>query len=158
MSRLAEGAMTSGGIQIERVRESSAWFGEALQRLVPLLGSGRHAPPAEDVEAMLADPQVHVLAARLPDPDRRVVGMVCLVFYRVPTGMRARIEDLVVAEEGRNAGVGRLLMESAVRAARDAGAHVVDLTCNPRREAANRLYARLGFERWETNVYRLVLD
>lgn len=104
----------------------------------------------------LANPASTVMIAR-EDPRGRVIGMITLVLYNVLTGTRARIEDLVVEPRSRGSGVGRQLVEAAVAQARAAGADVVDLTSNPQREAANRLYLRLGFVHWHTNVYRLPL-
>jgi ribosomal protein S18 acetylase RimI-like enzyme len=79
--------------------------------------------------------------------------MLTLVVYRVPTGIRARIEDVVVDEAMRGKGIGEALMRHALHMAREAGADGVALTSNPRREAANRLYQRLGFHPWQTNLY-----
>jgi ribosomal protein S18 acetylase RimI-like enzyme len=83
-----------------------------------------------------------------------IVGTTTLVLFRIPTGMRAWIEDVVVAESARGAGVGEALTLAALERAADAGARTVDLTSRPSRGAANRLYTRLGFELRETNVYR----
>jgi ribosomal protein S18 acetylase RimI-like enzyme len=82
------------------------------------------------------------------------VGTLTLVLFRIPTAMRAWIEDVVVDESARGAGVGEALTLAALERAADAGARTVDLTSRPSREAANRLYTRLGFELRETNVYR----
>ena len=84
--------------------------------------------------------------------------MVALVFYDVPTGRRARIEDLGVLETHRGGGVGEALMRKAMSVARQERAHVLDLTSNPSRTEANGLYRKLGFQLWETNVYRLTMD
>jgi len=83
-----------------------------------------------------------------------VVGSLTLVLFRVPTGVRAWIEDVVVDESSRGTGVGEALVREALSRAAAAGARSVDLTSRPGREAANRLYRRLGFEMRETNVYR----
>ena len=80
------------------------------------------------------------------------------MLFRIPTGVRAWIEDVVVDETARGAGVGAALNEFALEHARQAGAKTVDLTSRPSREAANRLYQRLGFVERETNVYRYTLD
>ena len=77
-----------------------------------------------------------------------------LAMFDIPTGRRAWIEDVVVDEDARGQGVGRLLNERALEIAKDAGAKTVDLTSRPSREAANRLYKRIGFEQRDTNVYR----
>ncbi len=89
--------------------------------------------------------------------DGAIVGSLTLVLVRIPTGIRAIIEDVVVDEQVRGQGVGRLLNEAALALARDAGAVTVDLTSRPSREAANRLYLRLGFVIRDTNVFRYTL-
>jgi GNAT superfamily N-acetyltransferase len=108
------------------------------------------------LQSTLADPAVTVFVAR-SDDDGRIEGMLSLIRYSVPTGSRARIEDLVVEPRARGRGLGRALVEEAVRNARSTGCDVIDLTSNPSRESANRLYLRLSFQRWPTNVYRLLL-
>jgi len=77
--------------------------------------------------------------------------------FRIPTGIRAWIEDVVVDSEARGHGVGEALNKEALRYAKDNGAITVDLTSRPSREAANRLYQRLGFQLRDTNVYRFTL-
>ena len=150
------GGTPGGEFSIERVTRLSPDLGEALARLMPQLSPGRPVPGEDDLAAMLADDRLHLLVARLG--DGAIQGMLSLVFYRVPTGMRARIEDVVVAEPLRGRGLGKALLVRAMQVAREAGAHVLDLTSNPSRAAANALYVRLGFQLWNTNVYRKVLD
>ena len=82
-----------------------------------------------------------------------VLGMLTLIVYRVPTGIRAWIHDVVVDETARGRGVGEALATEALRLAEAAGAISIELTTRQEREAANRLYRRLGFEQRETNVY-----
>jgi ribosomal protein S18 acetylase RimI-like enzyme len=72
--------------------------------------------------------------------------------------VRAWIEDVVVDESARGRGVGEALNREALDRARGLGAKTVDLTSRPSREAANRLYQRLGFEPRETNIYRYSLE
>ncbi len=127
-----------------------------MSRLVPQLSPGREPPSEAEWSALLSDDRVHLFVAR--SCDGAIQGAVALVFYRVPTGLRARIEDLVVSQSQRGLGLGMALMLRAMEAAREAQAHVLDLTSNPSRREANALYVRLGFRRWETNVYRKVLD
>jgi len=92
------------------------------------------------------------------DVDGRIVGTLTLAVFRIPTGVRAWIEDVVVDDGARGKGVGDALVDAAVIKARAAGAKTVDLTSRPSREAANRLYVRKGFELRTTNVYRIVVD
>jgi ribosomal protein S18 acetylase RimI-like enzyme len=96
-----------------------------------------------------------VLVARL---DGAIVGTLTLVTFRIPTGVRAWIEDVVVDDVARGHGVGDLLNRFALDLARAKGAKTVDLTSRPSREAANRLYQRIGFEPRDTNVYRYSLE
>src|SRR6201992_167105 len=123
----------------------------AVNRLTPQLA--RSAPPltAEGLKQIVAWDGNRLLIARSGD---QVVGMLTLVTFPIPTGLRAWIEDVVVDETARGQGVGAALTEEAVRRARTVGARTVDLTSRPTRQAANRLYERLGFELRETNAYR----
>jgi ribosomal protein S18 acetylase RimI-like enzyme len=95
-----------------------------------------------------------VLVARV---DGRIAGSLTLAMFRIPTGLRAWIEDVVVDGDARGNGVGEALNSFAIEEARKRGAVTVDLTSRPSREAANRLYQRLGFVARDTNVYRFTL-
>jgi ribosomal protein S18 acetylase RimI-like enzyme len=90
--------------------------------------------------------------------DGDITGMLSLVMFPLPSGLRARIEDVVVDESARGRGVGAGLTREAVRLARSAGARTVDLNSRPSRAAANRLYERLGFEPRESRVYHLAAN
>jgi len=144
------------GLTIERARAVTPDLVRAMADLIPALSPQRPPPDATQLQAILDDERLHLFLAR--DPQGTVAGSITLILYRVPTGLRARIEDLVVSPRHRGLGLGRALMERAMLAARQAHAHVLDLTSNPSRLEANQLYLSLGFMRWETNVYRKVLD
>jgi ribosomal protein S18 acetylase RimI-like enzyme len=107
-------------------------------------------PTRPQLDELLAQPGVELLAAV---DDGQLLGMLTLVVYRIPSGVKARIEAVVVDESARGRGVGEALTREAIGRAVAAGAQRVELTSRPAREAANRLYPRLGFERIETNVY-----
>lgn len=138
-----------------RVEEATAVSDELVAAVAALVGqlsaSARPPTPAQ-LRAIVVSPASRLLLARAV--DGRIVGMLTLVLFPIPTGVRAWIEDVVVDAAARGQGVGALLTGEALRLARAAGARTVDLTSRPGREAANRLYAKLGFERRETNVYR----
>ena len=104
---------------------------------------------------MITSPASDVLIARLNDT---VVATLTLVTFRIPTGVRAWIEDVVVDDAARGHGVGETLNRFAVELARSKGASTVDLTSRPSREAANRLYQRIGFQPRDTNVYRFTVE
>ena len=97
-----------------------------------------------------------LLAVDRSDGDA-VLGSLTLAWFRIPTGVRAWIEDVVVDADARGRGVGELLNRVAIDRARLLGAKTVDLTSRPKREAANRLYQRIGFVARDTNVYRFEL-
>jgi ribosomal protein S18 acetylase RimI-like enzyme len=97
-----------------------------------------------------------ILIAR--SADGTIVGSMTLVMFAIPTGLRAWIEDVVVDGDARGMGVGQIINDRALEIAREAGVTTVDLTSRPSREAANRLYQRMGFVARETNVYRYTFD
>ena len=138
-------------VEITEATAATAELVEAFERLTPQLSSSNPPPSAEALEAVAAADATRLLVAR---SDGQIVGSLTLVLVRIPTGLRAIIEDVVVDERSRGQGVGRALNEHALEMARDAGAVTVDLTSRPSREAANRLYLSLGFEVRDTNVYR----
>ncbi len=123
----------------------------AFERLIPQLSSS-NPPPTEEELTLIAESEASILL--LAEEDGVIYGSLTLVLFRIPTGVRAWIEDVVVDDAARGKGVGRLLNEAALDRAREAGATTVDLTSRPSREAANRLYKRIGFEQRSTNVYR----
>ena len=102
---------------------------------------------------MVASPATTLFVAREGD-DGPIVGILTLIVFRIPSGVRAWIEDVIVSEAARGQGCGEALNRAALAAAAAAGARTVDLTSRPHREAANRLYQRLGFIKRDTNVYR----
>ena len=133
----------TAGVPTEELRES-------LARLLPQLSSSP-PPDAEQLAALVQDPGSVVFVARL---DGLIVGCLTLVIYRIPTGVKAWIEDVVVDEAARGHGIGELLNRAALDEARRRGITGVSLTSRQSREAANRLYQRIGFTQRQTNVYR----
>jgi ribosomal protein S18 acetylase RimI-like enzyme len=136
---------------VERVTESTPELVDAFAHLLPQLSPGREVPDLDDVAEMLAATGANMFVAR--DADGTILGALMLLVYRIPSGVKARIDDVVVDGAARGRGVGEALTREAMRFAADNGVRIVELTSNPTREAANRLYRRVGFERRETNVY-----
>ena len=123
----------------------------AFAELIPQLSSSSAPPTAAELAAIVESPDAVLYVARVDD---RIVGSLTLAFYRIPTGLKAWIEDVVVSEAARGHGVGEALNRAAIAEAAHRGAKNVSLTSRSSREAANRLYQRLGFENYDTNVYR----
>lgn len=128
----------------------------AFTRLVHQLSRTSPPPTIDDLKDMVEAPGTRLLLAI--DDGGHIAGSLTLVVFRIPTGVRAWIEDVVVDDGARRQGIGAALIQHAQRLAAEAGARTVDLTSRPSREAANRLYTKLGFERRDTNVYRLELE
>ena len=137
-------------MNVEPVDTADDELAAAVARLVPQLSASRTPPTREQLVSLVEQPGATLLVAR---DGGEILGMLTLVVYRLPTGLRARVEDVVVDGSARGRGVGEALTRVALERATAAGAAVVELTSAPSREAANRLYPRLGFERRETNVY-----
>ena len=144
-----------GGVNVEEVAAVTDELVAAFARLIPQLSRSAPAPTPDELSAIVASPATALLVAR--GDDGTIVGSLTLVLFRIPTGVRAWIEDVVVDESVRGSGVGEVLNREALRLAAAAGAVTVDLTSRPSREAANRLYKRLGFVERDTNIYRYEL-
>lgn len=140
-------------VSVEEVAAPTGDVLASLRRLLPQLSQTAAPLEADELADLCSSAASILLVAR--DDDGGIVGSLTLAVFRVPTGVRAWIEDVVVDEAARGQGVGAALVEAAVTRAAEAGARSVDLTSRPSREAANRLYRRLGFEVRQTNVYRL---
>lgn len=140
-------------MEIEKVTEPTEELYLALERLIPLLGVHKVKPTWDEFCALVRSEASLLLVARDPDASNAIVGFLCLTIYRVPTGIRSIIEDVVVDEKMRGRGIGKALVGRAIELARDAGASGISLTSNPQREAANRLYQSMGFELRKTNPY-----
>lgn len=138
------------------MEEVTAELVDAFARLVPQLSSSSPPPDEVVLREIVASPATVLLVALDRDAAGAdaIVGSLTLALFRIPTGLRAWIEDVVVEGTARGRGVGEALNRMALRVAAERGARSVDLTSRPSREAANRLYRRLGFEARDTNVYR----
>jgi len=141
-------------LRVEPVQTADAKIIDACHRLIPQLSSSSQAITRSELEEIISSDATVMFAAQLGDD---VVGLLTLAIFRIPTGVRAWIEDVVVDESARGKGVGEALNQAALAEAKRRGAKTVDLTSRPSREAANRLYQRIGFVRRDTNVYRFDL-
>lgn len=144
-------------MHVEKVSQLTDEIFAAVQRLVPLLGSHKPKPSWDDLTLLLDSGTSTLLLARYPASDSPIAGMLTLALYRVPTGGRSIVEDLVVDRACRNKGVAKALLQAAAEIAREAGANGMALTSNPQRVEANRLYLSMGFQKRETNAYFLPL-
>jgi ribosomal protein S18 acetylase RimI-like enzyme len=142
-------------MQIDIVTQADAELYEAFQRLVPQLTDNNPPPSLDDLADLVRDAASTLMVAR--NAEGEIVGALTLSVYRVPTGVRSIIEDVIVDNAARGQGIGEALMQRAIELAREKGAKNISLTSNPLREAANRLYLRVGFKKRETNAYQIKL-
>jgi len=140
-------------MQIEKVDEVTEEIFIAVQRLVPYLGIHKPIPSRDELVALVASGSSTLFIARTVESPGEVIGMLSISVYRVPTGIRSIVEDVVVDGSFRRQGVAKALLERAILHARQAGASNVSLTSSPQREAANHLYQSMGFRKRETNAY-----
>jgi ribosomal protein S18 acetylase RimI-like enzyme len=141
-------------LEIFEVTKYSEKTLEALNILLPQLSPSALLLSSDDLLKIIQSESSHLLLA---EKDDRYYGTLTLVMYTIPTDTKARIEDVVVGEDARGRGIGRMLLERAVILAKELGANTVDLTSKPSREAANALYKKVGFKPRKTNVYRYTL-
>jgi ribosomal protein S18 acetylase RimI-like enzyme len=141
---------------IQPIHEVTGELVEAFQRLMPQLTTNHPPPSRDDLQALVAFAGSTLLVARESESSP-IIGSATLSLLRTPTGIHARLEDVIVDEMARGRGVGEALTKEVLRLAKESGADYIALTSNPKRKAANRLYQRVGFKKWETNVYRLDL-
>jgi ribosomal protein S18 acetylase RimI-like enzyme len=139
-------------MHIEHTRAVDDELVTAFARLYPQL-SAATPPTRDDLEALVASPGSLLLIAR----DPHIIGTLTLSLYRVPAGLHALINAVIVDEIARGRGIGEALTRDAIQRARDAGASRIQLTSRSGREAAHRLYRKLGFDQPATTVFRIAL-
>ena len=122
-----------------------------MRNLLPQLSASAGQLDQAAVQRIVSSEAITLLAARL---DGLIVGLLTLAMFPIPTGFRAWIEDVIVDEAARGQGIGEALTKEALDLAEAAGARTVDLTSRPSREAAGRLYERVGFAERSTRIYR----
>jgi ribosomal protein S18 acetylase RimI-like enzyme len=153
---IASPSVTAGStaeIDVRVATGVTAELVDAFARLIPQLSKSSPPPTAAELQAIVDSPATDLLLAVSTD-DGTIIGALTLVVFTIPTGVRAWIEDVVVDGDARGRGVGDALNRAAIEIARAKHCKTVDLTSRPSREAANRLYRRLGFQQRDTNVYR----
>lgn len=142
-------------LEIRRMTTLDAGLEEALARLLPQLSGGLRAPSREVLGRLLAQSCAALLAAL---DGERIVGVLTLVWYDVPSGRKGWVEDVVVDAGERGRGVGRLLVEKALELARSEGVQHLMLTSNPARRAAHALYRTCGFEEVGSTLFRFDMN
>lgn len=142
-------------MEIYEAKELTDELFEAFQCLVPQLSSSNPPPTRAELQAIVDSEATILFMAR---DEGKLVGSLSLAVFRIPTGVRAWIEDVVVDQSARGKGIGEALTRAALDRAKELGVKTVDLTSRASREAANRLYQRVGFQTRSTNLYRYTIN
>ena len=138
-------------VAIEELTDVTDEVVAAFSRLLPQLSTSAKPLDAAAIRTVVSSPSVTVLLAR---DEGKIIGSLSLVVFRIPTAVRAWVEDVVVDQAAGRKGTGTALVQEAVERAKAAGARTVDLTTRPARVAAGNLYEKVGFQQRDTRVYR----
>lgn len=145
--------MTNQSAMVEVVQETDPMLLRSLNDLLPQLSKNAQAMTMKDLEQIVDSECSDLLVVRAAGGGS-ILGALTLIHFRIPTGIRAWIEDVVVDASARGQGVGKALIQAAIEKSHDLGARTLDLTSNPDRESAHRLYEGAGFSVRTTKVYR----
>lgn len=137
-------------IRIERTASDALL--EGVNRLLPQVREEAPQVDKAGLARIVSSPRIDLVTAW---QDGKLVGLVTVSDYEMLGSRRALINDMVVDEPYQGQGIGRRLFQAAIDHARSTRVDVIELTSRPSREVANHLYERAGFERRETNPYRL---
>ena len=138
--------------KIVEIKNYSLEHQEAMQRFLDQLTSSPMTLTEEMFNQLLESPNSHLFFLL---KDEQIAGMLTVGIYHSPTGGKAWIEDVVVDASFRGQGLSKLLVAHAIEFTKSKQIPLLMLTSNPKRVAANKLYQTMGFERKETNVYRM---
>lgn len=136
----------------ERPREDL----ESINDLLAQLSDSPRQLNEQKLKELIRQPNFFLLAVRTANDN--IVGMASLVVYETLMGRIGVIEDVVVDQNHSGRDIAECLMiVELIKTARKLNVHCVDLTSHPDRMVANKLYQKLGFQKRDSNFYRLTL-
>lgn len=142
-------------VEIIEISEASNEILSQVNGLLPQLSKSASPLSLESLDILAKSESTNLFVAK---EGKKVWGMLSLVLFPIPTGTKAWVEDVVVDSSARGKGIGKALMNHALKKVREKRGKSIDLTSRPSRETANKLYQSLGYQKRETNVYRLSLS
>ena len=143
-------------MKVKKVVKVNSQLVSGIQKLMPELSCKIPPPDKKDLEEIVQNPMTELFIAE--NDIGEVIGTLTLVIIKIPSGVKSRIEDVVVSSKARRLGIGHSLIEAAIDFARELNIPYIDLTSHPNRVAANKLYQKIGFRQGQTNVYRRYSD
>jgi ribosomal protein S18 acetylase RimI-like enzyme len=141
-------------VTIKILKTATAAACKDVNRLTSQLSKNAHPLNIKDFRAIVGDKRNVVVIA---EDKGNIMGMGMLMLLRMPVGLRARVEGVVVDESHRGEGIGTLIMKKIIAVAKEKKIGIIELTSGKQREAANKLYKELGFEKHDTNSYKMKL-
>ena len=138
--------------RIVEIESYSAEYHEAMQRFLDQLTTNPMTLTESMFRQLVESTNSHLFFLI---KDEQIAGMLTVGIYYSPTGGKAWLEDVVVDQAFRGQGLSKLLVAHAIEFTKSQQVPSLMLTSNPKRIAANKLYQKMGFERKETNVYRM---
>jgi ribosomal protein S18 acetylase RimI-like enzyme len=139
-------------MKIIEITEYSDHILKSINGLLPQLSESAKPVSAQKLKKIISAENIHLFFA---EEEGNYIGMLTLVFVHIPTQTKALIEEVVVDKNFLGKGIVKELTKHAITFAKKMGGSSVNLTSSPWRTAANALYKKLGFEKRETNVYKL---
>ena len=125
-----------------------------FKKLIPQLSPNASVPSKSELEDIINSNNTIIILAE----EDGIVGVLTLVFNKIPSGNKVWIEDVVVDNAARGKGVGEELTRFAIKYVANKGIKQINLTSSPERIVANKIYQKLGFIKRGTNVYRLTIE
>ncbi|EKD46797.1 MAG: hypothetical protein ACD_67C00061G0007 [uncultured bacterium] len=108
-----------------------------------------------DSASLVADPDAICLVI---EENGELLGFGSLIIHKVPTkGEVARIEDIIISENHQKKGLGRMLVLRLIEIAKKKNIKRINLTSNPMRIGAQKLYESLGFTKGSTDTFTMTL-
>jgi ribosomal protein S18 acetylase RimI-like enzyme len=141
-------------MRIEAVSRIMPEHVDAFARLLPQQSQGARHPTAAQLSAVVEQQGNTLLIAR--DDGGRIVGTLTLMILVTPGATFGFVEDVVVDKDARRQGIGEALVRECLRLAAEQGANRIELHSGNHRPDAIRLYQRVGFKKFETNVWRFL--
>lgn len=143
-------------ISVEQLKTYSLEVTQAINNLLEQLDETAIPITETDLEDIVVSRANRLFVARRTD-NKKIIGMLTLIIFRIPFARKGLLEDIVVDREYRGKGIGTKLMTAAINRAREEGVRYLDFTSRPERVAANKFYKHLGFKKRKTNSYRITL-
>lgn len=139
-------------MEIKQLKEVTPEVILAFQELIPQLSEKNPIPGFDDIAEIIHSGNSLIFVA---EENGKIIGTLTLIRYRIPSGMKTWIEDVVVDKKMRGKGIGKRLTQFAIDWAKKNNIEKIDLTSSLFRIEANELYLKIGFRKRDTNVYRL---